>query len=123
MAGAHLIFVSTMRAILWICALAFIAFSIHLVSFALIPPTRGPSVRVSHAVLRIAEKVLAEDYITEHNPEAEYPRGSLHANGPGQRILIVFWSLVYLLAFSLVYFVLARLGRSRMPVRSSNVSN
>ena len=103
-----------MRATLWIFALALVAFSIHLASFALIPPTRGPSVRVSHAVLGIAEKVLGEDYLTDYNPEGEYPRGSLHANWPGQKILIVFWSLVYLLVFSLVYFVFARIGRSRV---------
>lgn len=101
-----------MRAILWIFALAFVAFGIHLASFALIPATRGPSVRVSHAVLRIAEKVLADDYLTDYNPEGEYPGGALHANPPGQKVLIAFWSLVYLLAFSLVYFVFARIGRS-----------
>lgn len=102
-----------MRAALWIVALALVAFCIHLASFALIPPTRGPSVRVSHAVLGIAEKVVGEKYLTDYNPEGEYPRGSLHANEPGQTILIVFWSLVYLLVFSLVYFVFARIGRSR----------
>jgi len=91
--------------------MAFIAFSIHLASFALIPPTRGPSVRVSHAVLDIAEKVLAEDYITDYNPQGEYPRGSLHANGPGQTILILFWSLMYILVFTLLYFVFARIRR------------
>ena len=102
-----------MRATLWIFALTLAAFSIHFVSFALIPPTRGPSVRVSHAVLGVAEKVLGEDYLTEYNPEGEYPRGSLHANGPGQKILVVFWSLVYLVVFSLVYFVLAGIRRLR----------
>ncbi len=107
-----------MRAILWIFALAFVAFSIHLASFALIPPTRGPSVRASHAVLRIAEKVLGEEYVTEYNPEGEYPRGSLHANAPGQKILVVFWSLVYLLVFSLVYVVFAKTRRSRVPHES-----
>lgn len=109
-----------MKAILWIFALAFVAFSIHLASFALIPPTRGPSVRVSHAVLGVAEKVLGEVYLTEYNPQGEYPRGSLHANAPGQKILIVFWSLVYLLVFSLVYFVVAGIGRSRVPHESFN---
>lgn len=104
-----------MRAILWIVGLAFVGFAIHLASFALIPPTRGPSVRVSHEVLRIAEKVLGEQYLTEFNPEGEYPRGSLHANGPGQTILVVFWSLLYLIVFSLVYCVFARKGRSRAP--------
>lgn len=102
-----------MRAILWIFALALVAFSIHFASFALIPPTRGPSVRVSHAVLGIAEKVLGEDYLTEYNPEGEYPRGSLHANVSGQKILVGFWSLVYLLFFSIVYFLLARIRRLR----------
>lgn len=102
-----------MRAALWIFALALVAFSIHLASFALIPPTRGPSVRVSHAVLGIAEKALGEDYLTDYDPQGEYPRGSLHANLPGQKILIVFWSLVYLLVFAFVYFVFARIGRSR----------
>lgn len=47
-----------MRAILWIFALAFVAFALHLTSFVLIPSTRGPTVRVSHAVLGIAEKAL-----------------------------------------------------------------
>jgi len=101
------------RAILWILALALVAFTIHLASFALIPPTRGPTVRVSHAVLRIAEKVLGKDYVTDSNPEGEYPRGSLHANLPGQKVLIVFWSLVYLFVFSLFYFVFARIRRPR----------
>jgi hypothetical protein len=96
-----------MRAIFRIFAMAFIAFSIHLASFALIPPTRGPSVRVSHAVLGITGKVLGENYLTDYNPEGEYPRGSLHATGPGQTILIVFWSLVYVLVFSLGHFVFA----------------
>jgi hypothetical protein len=104
-----------MRAILWIVALALVAFAIHLASFALIPPTRGPSVRVSHEVLRIAEKVLGEQYLTDYNPAGEYPRGSLHANGPGQTVLMAFWSLVYLIVFSLVYSVFARTGRSRAP--------
>jgi hypothetical protein len=104
-----------MRAILWIFTLAFIAFSIHLASFALIPSTRGPSVRASHAVLRIAEKVTGEPYVTDTNPDGEYPRGSLHASEPGQRLLLVFWSLAYLIFFSLVYFVFARIRRSRVP--------
>lgn len=95
--------------------MALVAFSIHLASFVLIPPTRGPSVRVSHAVLRIAENALGEKYLTDYSPEGEYPRGSLHATGPGQKILIVFWSLVYLVVFSLVYAVFARVGRSRVP--------
>ena len=102
-----------MKAILWIFALAFIAFAIHLASFALIPPTRGPTVRVSHAVLGIAEKVMGENYLTDSNPEGEYPRGSLHANGTGQTILIAFWSLVYLLIFSFIYSIFAWIGRSR----------
>lgn len=92
--------------------MAFIAFGIHLASFALIPPTRGPTVRVSHAVLGTTGKVLGENYLTDYNPEGEYPRGSLHANGPGQTILIVFWSLAYLLVFSLGYFAFA-FGRTR----------
>jgi hypothetical protein len=108
-----------MRAILWIFALTFVAFSVHLASFALIPSTRGPTVRVSHVALHIAEKVLAKDYLTDYSPEAEYPPGSLHANPPGQKILIVFWLLVYLLVFSFVYFVFARIGRSRVPHESS----
>ncbi|HEV2840149.1 MAG TPA: hypothetical protein VGW39_02390 [Chthoniobacterales bacterium] len=102
-----------MKAIFWIFALALVAFGIHFASFALIPPTRGPSVRVSHAVLGIAEKAFGGDYLTDYDPQGEYPRGSLHANLPGQKILIVFWSLVYLLVFSFVYFVVARIGRSR----------
>lgn len=106
-----------MRAILWIFGCAAIAFAIHLASFALIPPTRGPSVRVSHAVLHIAEKVLGEQYLTDYNAAEEYPRGSLHANGPGQKILIAFWLLVYLLFFSLVYFVFARVRRSTRATR------
>jgi hypothetical protein len=109
-----------MRAILRIFAMAVIAFGIHLASFALIPPTRGPTVRASHAVLGIATKALGENYLTESNPEGEYPRGSLHANGPGQKILIAFWSLVYLLVFSLVYSVFAWIRRSRAPRESSN---
>lgn len=103
------------RAILLIFLMAFVAFGIHLASFALIPPTRGPSVRISHAVLRNAEKVLGQKYVTDYNPEGEYPRGSLHANEPGQKLLIVFWLLAYLLVFSLVYLVFARIGRSRVP--------
>jgi hypothetical protein len=107
-----------MRAILRIFAMAVIAFSIHFASFALIPPSRGPTVRVSHAVLGIAEKVLGENYLTDYNPEGEYPRGSLHANQAGQTILFVFWLLVYLLLFALVYFVFARIRRSRVPHES-----
>jgi len=102
-----------MKAILWILFWASIAFGIHFASFALIPPTRGPTVRVSHDVLGIAEKILGENYVTEDNPESEYPRGSLHATWPGQRILIVFWSLVYLFVFSLVYSVFIWIKRSR----------
>jgi hypothetical protein len=101
-----------MRAILWVFTWSFVTFSIHLASFALIPATRGPTVRVSHAVLHFAEKVLMQDYLTDYHPEGEYPRGSLHANGPGQRLLIVFWFLAYLLAFSLAYSVVARIKRS-----------
>lgn len=112
-----------MRAILWIFAMASIAFGIHLASFALIPPTRGPTVRVSHAVLGIAEKVVGENYLTDYNPEGEYPRGSLHANQTGQTILFVFWLLVYLLLFTLVYFVFARIRRSRMPHESWRVGD
>lgn len=106
-----------MRAILWIVGCAAVAFGIHLASFALIPPTRGPSVRVSHAVLHLAEKVLGEQYVTDDNPTDEYPRGSLHANGPGQQILIGFWLLVYLLVFSLVHSVLAWIRRSARATR------
>lgn len=98
--------------------MAVIAFSIHLASFALIPPARGPTVRISHAVLGSAGKVLGEDYLTEYNPEGEYPRGSLHANETGQQILLVFWLLVYLLVFALVYFLFARIRRSRVPHES-----
>ena len=100
-----------MRAILWIFALAFVAFAIHLASFALSPATRGPTVRVSHAVLGIAEKALGKDYLTEYNSEREYPRGSLHTNGPGQKLLIGFWSLVYLFVFSFVYSLFAWIRR------------
>jgi hypothetical protein len=107
-----------MRAILCIFAMAFIAFGIHFASFALIPPARGPTVRVSHAVLGIAEKVSGENYLTDYNPEGEYPRGSLHATWPGQTILLVFWLLVYLLVFSLVYCVFTRIRRSRVPHES-----
>ena len=103
--------------------MAFIAFSIHLASFALIPPTRVPSVRVSHAVLGIAEKVLAENYLTDTNPAGEYPRGSLHANEAGQTILLVFWLVVYLFVFSVVYFVLARIRRSLVPRESSRAAD
>lgn len=66
------------------------------------------------------EKILTQDYLTDVNPEGEYPRRSLRANRPGQRILIVFWSLVDLLVFSLVYSVFAKIGRSRVPPESSN---
>lgn len=104
-----------MRAILWIFALAFVAFAIHFTSFVLIPSTRGPTVRVSHAVLGLAKGARGTDYLTETNPDTEYPRGSLHANGPGQQILIVFWSLAYLLVFSFVYSVFAWIKRSRAP--------
>ena len=103
--------------------MAFIAFSIHLASFALIPSTRGPSVRVSHAVLGIAGKALAANYLTDYNPTGEYPRGSLHANEAGQTILIVFWSLVYILVFSLLYFAFARIRRSRVPRESSRAAD
>jgi|GEM_PF-3273196 len=109
-----------MKAILWIFGCAAVAFAIHFASFALIPPTRGPSVRVSHAVLHIAEKVLGEQYVTDYDAAEEYPRGSLHANGPGQKILIAFWLLVYLLVFSLVYCVFAGVRRSRMSHGSRN---
>jgi hypothetical protein len=102
-----------MKAILWIFALALVAFGIHLASFALIPPTRGPTDRVSHAVLDIAEKVTGEHYLTDYNAEKEYPQGSLHANWPGQKVLIGFWALVYLLVFSLLYSVVAWIRRSR----------
>lgn len=112
-----------MRAILRIFLMALIAFSIHLASFALIPPTRGPTVRVSHAVLGIVGNVLGDNYLTEHNPEGEYPRGSLHANEVGQSILIIFWSLVYLLVFSLLYFGFARIGRSRVRTDWSRGAN
>lgn len=101
-----------MRAILWICGCAALAFAIHFASFALIPPTRGPTVRASHAVLHIAENVLGEQYVTDYDAAEEYPRGSLHANASGQRVLVGFWSLVYLFVFSLVYFVLARIRRA-----------
>ena len=103
--------------------MALIAFGIHLASFALIPPTRGPTVRVSHAVLGIAGNALGENYLTESNPEAEYPRGSLHANEVGQSILIIFWSLAYILVFSLLYFVFAKVGRSRAPRVSPHGAN
>jgi hypothetical protein len=109
-----------MKAIIWIFALALIAFAIHLASFALIPSSRGPSDRVSHAVLGIAEKVTGEHYLTEYNTEREYPQGSLHATWPGQEILIAFWSLVYLFVFSLVYSVFAWIRRSSARHKSSN---
>jgi hypothetical protein len=109
-----------MKAILWICGCAFVALAVHFASFALIPPTRGPTFRVSHAVLGVAEKALGEKYLTETSPDREYPRGSLHANGPGQKILITFWSLTYLLVFSIVYSLFAWMGRSRGPHKSSN---
>ena len=102
--------------------MALIAFSIHLASFALIPPTRGPTVRVSHAVLGVAGNVMGDHYLTEDNPVGEYPRGSLHANEVGQSILIIFWSLVYVIIFSLLYFVFARIGRSRVPRESSRAT-
>ena len=104
-----------MRATLWIFGCAVVAFGIHLASFALIPPTRGPTVRASHAVLHLAENVLGQQYVTDYNSEEEYPRGSLHANGPGQKILMGFWLLVYLLVFFIVHSVLARIRRSRAP--------
>ena len=111
-----------MRATLWILGCAVVAFGIHLASFALIPPTRGPTVRASHAVLHVAEKVTGEQYVTDYDAAEEYPRGSLHANGPGQKILIGFWSLVYLLVFSLVCFVFARIRRPRVSHGSPNRS-
>ena len=100
-----------MKAAIWIFALALIAFAIHLASFALIPSMRDPTVRISHAVLGIAEKALGEHYLTEYNLEREYPRGSLHASEPGQKILITFWSLAYLLLFTLVYSLFAGIRR------------
>ncbi len=112
-----------MRALLRIFLMASIAFGIHLATFALIPPTRGPTVRASHAVLGIAGKVLGDNYLTDTNPEGEYPRGSLHANEPGQTILIIFWALAYVLLFSLLYFVFARIGRSRVPHESSRAAD
>jgi hypothetical protein len=108
-----------MRAILWIFIWALVAFGIHFASFALIPATRGPTVRASHAVLHVAEKVTGEQYVTETNPAGEYPRDSLHASEPGQTIVIAFWALVYLLVFSLVRLVLALIKRSRKEVRGS----
>ena len=104
-----------MRAVLWIFTLALVAFGIHLASFALIPATRGPTVRVSHAVLGFAGNALGDNYLTDSNPAAEYPRNSLHATEAGQTILIAFWSLVYLLGFGLVYSVVAGIRRSRSP--------
>jgi len=103
--------------------MAVVAFSIHLASFALIPSTRGPSVRVSHVVLGITGKVLGDNYLTDYNSTGEYPRGSLHANEAGQTILIVFWSLVYLLLFSLLHFVFAMTRRSRVPRESSRATD
>lgn len=102
-----------MKAVCWIFTWSFIAFSVHLASFALIPPTRGPTVRASHAALHVAEKLLTETYLTDYNPEGEYPRGSLHANWAGQKLLIASWFLAYLLVFSFVYFVVAMIGHSR----------
>jgi len=103
--------------------MALIAFAIHFASFALIPPTRGPTVRASHAVLGVAEKILGNNYLTERNPESEYPRGSLHATEPGQTILIGFWSLLYLLGFSLLYFLFARKGRRQVPRESRRATD
>jgi hypothetical protein len=111
-----------MRAILSIFVMALIAFGIHFAAFALIPAARGPTVRVSHAVLGIAGNALGDNYLTESNPEAEYPRGSLHANEVGQSILIIFWSLAHILVFSLLYFVFAKVGRSRAPRESSRAA-
>ncbi len=108
-----------MRAILWIFTWSIIAFSVHLASFALIPPTRGPTVRVSHAVLHLAEKMLTENYLTDYNTEGEYPRGSLHANWAGQKLLIAFWFLAYLLVFSLAYCVVAMIKRSTKVTRTA----
>jgi|ERR1043166_203670 hypothetical protein len=109
-----------MRAILWIFTWSLIAFSIHLGSFVLIPPTRGPTVRASHAALHVAEKVLHESYVTDYNPAGEYPRGSLHANWAGQKVLIVFWLLAYLLVSSLIYSVVAGVRSARGPRELSN---
>ena len=63
-----------MRAVLWIFILALVAFGIHFASFAVIPATRGPTVRVSHAVLGAAGNVMGDNYLTSSNPETEYPR-------------------------------------------------
>ena len=52
-----------MRAILSIFVMALIAFGIHLAAFALIPAARGPTVRVSHAVLGIAGNALGDNYL------------------------------------------------------------
>ena len=101
-----------MRAIVWIFILSFVAFSLHFASFAFIPATRGLTVRVSHALLAVAGNAMGDNYLTETNPEPEYPGGSLHATEEGQTILIVFWSLVYLIGFSLIYLVVARIRRA-----------
>ena len=63
-----------MRAILSIFVMALIAFGIHFAAFALIPAARGPTVRVSHAVLGIAGNVLV--IIISPNP---IPRESILA--------------------------------------------
>jgi hypothetical protein len=112
-----------MRAILSIFVMASIAFGIHFAAFALIPPARGPTVRISHAVLVLAGNAMGDNYLTESNPEGEYPRGSLHANEVGQSILIIFWSLAYILVFSLLYFVFAKVGRSRAPREPSRTAD
>ncbi len=101
------------RAILLILAWAIFLFGIHFATFALIPATRGPTVRVSNAVLHVAENALGQNFLTESNPVVEYPSGSLHANADGQKILILFWLVAYLLVVALVYVVIAWLGRSR----------
>jgi hypothetical protein len=107
-----------MKAVFWIFVWALVAFAIHFASFAFIPATRGPTVEASHAVLHLAEKITGEQYVTESNPAAEYPRGSLHASEAGQTILIAFWFLVYLVVFALVYSVLALFRGSRGKLES-----
>src|SRR6185312_12295824 len=101
------------RAIFLIVAWTIFAFGIHFATFALIPASRGPTVRVSHEVLRVAGDVLGASYLTESNPVVEYPAGSMHANADGQKILILFWLVAYLLVITIIYSVAVLIGRSR----------
>jgi hypothetical protein len=98
-------------------AWTFLAVLVHAALTIYIPPVRAISTSVSHSVLRIAEKIMVENYlyVGDGNPKG-YPLGSIHAVGTGFTILMVFWPLVWFFVVSFIYFVRAR----RVRHESSN---